>query len=157
MTTFSVFEERKFLQSYLEESITPALEKETTIEGLWERTRDYLEVDAHRTQALKNLTTLTADKQELTAAKISPELCCQYINSLRSLLGAQAGYIPTGKVDNLTFIIPNSGLAKRIQRWQMYSRNEINYLQIKGDHYSIFKQDSSDLLHVLQKLLEQND
>ncbi|MCU0289616.1 MAG: non-ribosomal peptide synthetase, partial [Acidobacteria bacterium] len=137
---FTLQSEINNIKEYLPDlPIKVILEKVANLEELWPAIVDYMKENSIAAETIKKLIAehgipgFNYDKSGI-------EELILHLNMTRTLLNARERYIPSGKIKvQVHYFEALESIGKIKQRWNEYCESAIEYYNIPGDHFSIFK------------------
>jgi amino acid adenylation domain-containing protein len=139
---FSLKSEKKFIEYYLKGTdINKKLENINKIESFWPAVIRYLE-NGEIDETLFGKVITEFGLQALPHFhRLSLRDCIYYINMVRMLANAADFYNPPRKIDTLVYYFKaNESREMNEKRWQVYTLFPIVFYEVRGDHFSIFRE-----------------
>ncbi|HLP60306.1 MAG TPA: D-alanine--poly(phosphoribitol) ligase subunit DltA [Candidatus Deferrimicrobium sp.] len=140
-TTFNLDSEINFIKTYSPSGeLIHEVREITDLNQLWINVVDYLETSNYDVEIIKKMIAGYGVQVLPNFEQLDLEESIYYLNLGRTLLNARAQYKPSVRIQTpVHYIIASQTQVVKKEDWNKYATGGINYYEIAGDHFSIFK------------------
>lgn len=147
-TTFNLDSEINFINAYSPSGeLIKIVQEITDLNQLWVNVVAYLETSNYDVAMIKRTIAGYGVQALPNFQQLDLKESIYYLNLGRTLLNARAGYKPSVRIQApVHYVVASQTQVVKKENWNQYSIGGINYYEIEGDHFSIFKKPGVTML-----------